>query len=1589
MNVLSCVSRWLHPVVPNCATLIKGLVVVAGLALLTGLGGNPALATSHPPCPDADGDGYHACSMSCDATGLLCGDCNDGSFSVNPGRPEVCNDGINNDCNAATPDVFDGDGDGFDCVVDCNDGNPAVNPGARELCGNDIDDDCRFGPDGLIQDVCSFNDPMGCSLGDPGGCCVAGGIPICEGGDEVCRICDLEPGTDPADGIVDLDTCRRPLASELPDHDPEIAGAPNCFDGDDNDCDGLVDHEQASCQTAELCNGFDDDNNGLVDDGFSLGGSCSAGVGACRRNGIFVCSADGLSSECSAIPGSPATENTPGSGRCVDGIDNDCDGLLDLADPGCQSGEICDGLDNDGDGSVDEDFTDLGDPCTVGTGACERPGTRICSNDRTTTVCGAAPGLATTEGPAGPTCSDGIDNDCDGTADAADPGCGSAGLSVTCALDRGQPGNDCGGWHRIFIETSGHAPDAEIVAEALALDESGRIVQSIPVQSHQLIHMTSRAGRIRVSTDGTVHKMVAPIPMLRVTVDDGLNRGVAFCSPIPYLDVVQPANTVVTTAVGDVTDVVAAIPLVDPASLFVKVDGVDILSGLGIDPATDFPGGPYNGVVSVNGQPVEVSDLRVDTNRREVQSSNTLTMKLSNMGCGGHIVVVDGERRPGEIEDPTKSKCVLDDVRDKGTSMVFDISIDSPEEGEITSAVPTPVSGVACHGREIASVRINGKPVDTSGLMFTPGDGEDSADSYTLPINTSLGQTDLARDYASGDEPLGTFDPGSNRLIAEATDDLGNRTFDSLIFAVGTVQKPDALSATAFQTTLSEAPHQVTEMLQGLANRFIRDPLASTTVELDNAFVVGITEPAVQKVFDAKCVGAAQEFVAAVRSEIPIGTLVDTRKVSGGCSCDPTVRTRIAAININPNAISCPINFVNGKIEVAIKLPPINLTLRSSGSCRTEGRICVPFTDACVSVCLAETIVNDTFNMTYTPFGVDFDITEGQLEGTEAPGQPTRGRCELNPAVACFDNSDCPGLGDCLVADFSISGSVGAEVNCLASVCNWFLNGLILIANVIPGVHIDPVLVDFTIDVDFNREIGASEPDPIELAEIEVKEEEIEPFGQTLAGKISEVSITPTGLTAGLKGTFMTLEVDPEIPDSPGAVTSVAPLPPTPVAGGGEIYLGLADDTFNMMFASLVSSGKLKTGCEATGKTLGDLIPADCESITGANDAVAASARGFCHGLREADCEALAGPSLFLTPISQGLCHGAEGATCDAVPAGLDGVVQPSDCDSITIPADDVPPELAGLIDVANAILQGRCWGLQGADCETLTASSNPLIARKQGACHGMQPALNPGCTSDGPTLLTTATERGTCQGMREVTCSSIPSGQQLACTTTQAILTFVDDLLVSLEQGACGGVPPLNFNASQNLLFCTQQDLPPRLQLRDQPASGVQTVLRLNDLSVAILVDRNADGPDGAFLATPNCFATGAPAVGDCNLFGLCLDLNFDTTLDFQTCTNGEPGLITTVDDIRLTIREQGVVCSGSIAADDGLLTDEAAEDNTIDLLMDNIDMFTPPVCAAGLTLGNPDFGIAMPRLIVIETDMDTEFQDYLGITGNIDTSP
>ena len=54
------------------------------------------------------------------------GDCHDGNPDVNPDGVEVCDDGLDNDCDVHTADLLDDDFDGRTCDTDCDDGNSAI-----------------------------------------------------------------------------------------------------------------------------------------------------------------------------------------------------------------------------------------------------------------------------------------------------------------------------------------------------------------------------------------------------------------------------------------------------------------------------------------------------------------------------------------------------------------------------------------------------------------------------------------------------------------------------------------------------------------------------------------------------------------------------------------------------------------------------------------------------------------------------------------------------------------------------------------------------------------------------------------------------------------------------------------------------------------------------------------------------------------------------------------------------------------------------------------------------------------------------------------------------------------------------------------------------------------------------------------------------------------------------------------------------------------------------------------------------------------------------------------------------------------------
>lgn len=139
-------------------------------ALLTACEGTKGSADTSPPkCDgklqvdegtvdapfDADGDGYFdGNNPDCAATyprNVL--DCDDTDPNVNPGATEIPCNGIDDDCNPATLDSADRDGDGSTDCEDCDDNNPLRSPLLDEICYDGIDNNC----DGVIDEGCGPN----------------------------------------------------------------------------------------------------------------------------------------------------------------------------------------------------------------------------------------------------------------------------------------------------------------------------------------------------------------------------------------------------------------------------------------------------------------------------------------------------------------------------------------------------------------------------------------------------------------------------------------------------------------------------------------------------------------------------------------------------------------------------------------------------------------------------------------------------------------------------------------------------------------------------------------------------------------------------------------------------------------------------------------------------------------------------------------------------------------------------------------------------------------------------------------------------------------------------------------------------------------------------------------------------------------------------------------------------------------------------------------------------------------------------------------------------------------------------------------
>ena len=251
--------------------------------------------------------------------------------------------------------------------------------------------------------------------------------------------------------------------------------------------------------------------------------ACALGTNRCEGDLIRSCASnrDGCLVFEPAVACPPSTACREGDCRpvsnCID-LDGDGYGQGCALGPDCRDDnpainpgatEVCDGVDNNCNSLIDEGFPGVGQACTAGQGACRAMGTNICGPNGQV-VCDATPGQPTME-----VC-DGVDNDCNGIVDdgmvCPTPSCASdpqepnetlaqafvvntnaAVLGRTCAGDKEffrlnvTPGRS----HRVNLAFPHSLSDLDLI-----LYEDGQVLRrSDSASDHEMITFTPVAGR--------------------------------------------------------------------------------------------------------------------------------------------------------------------------------------------------------------------------------------------------------------------------------------------------------------------------------------------------------------------------------------------------------------------------------------------------------------------------------------------------------------------------------------------------------------------------------------------------------------------------------------------------------------------------------------------------------------------------------------------------------------------------------------------------------------------------------------------------------------------------------------------------------------------------------------------------------------------------------------------------------------------------------------------------------------------------------------------------------------------------------------
>ncbi|MEZ4392529.1 MAG: vWA domain-containing protein [Polyangiales bacterium] len=324
-----------------------------------------------------------------------------------------------------------------------------------------------------------------------------------------------------------------------------------CDDGLDNDLDGQVD-EDCACLPGATQPCFEGNP------GFAGRGPCSRGMQTCEGTGEFgswgACvgsgapvleACDGADNDCDGeidegcicqqgetrpcYGGPPATR---GVGLCRDGVQTCIPGVQGQARWGACTGEVlpapdrCDGFDNDCDGRGDEECQcrdGQSRPCyegpanTANVGACS-VGVQRCVQGLTQ---GSAWGSCEMQRlPSSESCTDRVDNDCNGRSDCADPACAGTLECRPCTA----------GGQRFTLTTT----PADVL---FVVDRSGSMNQLTPDRATRWNALVSAVRAVLPSLDTSLYMGLVIFP----------DPDACSAPSRPQVPIVQPAASVIAS----------------------------------------------------------------------------------------------------------------------------------------------------------------------------------------------------------------------------------------------------------------------------------------------------------------------------------------------------------------------------------------------------------------------------------------------------------------------------------------------------------------------------------------------------------------------------------------------------------------------------------------------------------------------------------------------------------------------------------------------------------------------------------------------------------------------------------------------------------------------------------------------------------------------------------------------------------------------------------------------------------------------------------------------------------------------------------